>query len=294
MLHGLLYSAVKDVSITMSPDSFIYDATSNQWVQTLMIPSLLSEKEHLYHVKSTSPENSQAILAGTIQNQLDSDIRSIEITGEKQILSTIETLPNLLDDNNTINPVDLSKYIFRQKTMEILYTASKLHTHRKSILDLKNELKVFYKQMRLYMEANGMNEDTFMKILCEDVHICYSTLGTNEGCMLSESRNTSQRHQTVYRCGSETYRRKRNNINKIVRQDAIYNIQRSCSIQNHYLLEEQETYQENLDEYEDEPEEEITNDPNDTTDIDNYNTEFIREDIYSTQQTIEIARAVSE
>ena len=289
VLHGLLYSAVKDVTITMSPDSFIYDAMSNQWVQTLMIPSLLSEKEHVYHVKSTSQQDSQAIVAGTIQNQLDSHGRTINITGENEILSSIDQLPNLTDENNIVEAVDLSKYIFRQKTMEMLYAASKLHTHKKSILELKEELKVFYKQMQLYMEAKGLKKDTFMKILCEDVYICYSTLGTNEGCMLSESRNTSQRHQTVYRCGSETHRGKRN---RIVRQNANCSIQRSCSIQNHYDLEEPETYQENPDEYEEK--DETTNDPNDATDIDNYNTEFINEQVYSTQQTIEVTRAVSD
>jgi hypothetical protein len=247
----------------MSPEASIYDAATNQWVQTLMVPAMLSEKNHLYHVKSSIPENAHIILAGTVQNQLDSNDIAIEITGENQILCDIVTLPNLVDedDHTIIEPVNLSKFIFRQRTMELLYAASKVNVDNKSIVNLKKLLKNFFKQMRLYMEANDLSEDTFMKILCEDIHLSYVTLGTSEGCMLSESRNTSQRQQTLYRSGSESCQKQR--PNHITRQNAL------CD----------GIEAENVDE--------------DTKDIENYNAEFIREDIYSTQETIEITRAVS-
>jgi hypothetical protein len=281
VIHALLYSAVKDVSITMSSNNMIYDATNNQWVQTLQIPFLLSEKEHLYHVKSSSPEDAEAIITGTILNQLDSNLQ-LEITGENQILSTIMVLPKLEDEHGQIEIelVDLSKYIFRQKTMELLYTASKQYIYNDTMENFKQSLKDFYKKMRLYMEANSLNEDTFMKILCEDIHISYITLGTHEGAMLSESRNTSQRQQSNYRSGSNTYR--------ILRQNAVCGgIQRSCSIQNHYQLEHDYCDEENIDE------EVVDQGNNDPTDINNYNTSFIQEDIYSTQETLNIIRAVS-
>jgi hypothetical protein len=125
-----------------------------------------------------------------------------------------------------------------------------------------------------------------MKILCEDIHLSYSTIGTEEGCMLSESRNTSQRQQTVYRSGSDSCQRQQST--NIIRQNAVVidnGLQRSCSIQPYH-------YEENVDEeeYDEENLYQSTNDPND---IENYNTEFITEDIYSTQDTIEITRAVS-
>jgi len=280
VIHALLYSAVKDVSITMSSNAMIYDATNNKWVQTLQVPVLLSEKEHLYHVKSSSPEDAQATITGTILNQVDSDDISLEITGENEVLSNTIPLPNLLDEDDVLQPVDLSKYIFRQKTMELLYTASKQHIYNDTMENFKQNLKAFYKQMRLYMEANGLNEDTFMKILCEDIHISYVTLGTEQGSMLSESRNTSQRQQSNYRSGSNTHR--------ILRQNAVCgDLQRSCSIQNHYQLEDEYCDEENIEE---EPVYERTNDP---TDINNYNTDFIQEDVYSTQETLNIIRAVS-
>ena len=280
VIHALLYSAVKDVSITMTENARIYDATNNKWVQTLQIPVLLSEKEHLYHVKSSLPEEAaEATITGTILNQLDSELQ-LEITGENQILSNIMTLPNLVDEDNVIEPVDLSKYIFRQKTMELLYVASKQYIYDDNMENFKQSLKAFYKQMRLYMEENGLNEDTFMKILCEDIHISYVTLGTDQGSMLSESRNTSQRQQSNYRSGSNTHR--------ILRQNAVYGgIQRSCSIQNDYQLEDHYCDEENIEE---EVVDERTNDP---TDINNYNTDFIQEDVYSTQETLNIIRAVS-
>ena len=284
VLHDLLYSAVKDVSITMSPGASIYNAVNNQWVQTLLIPALLSEKEHLYNIKSSTPENAEATLEGTIMNQLDSDV-TLEITGDKQILSNIVTLPNLIDENNVIQPVDLSKYIFRQKTMELLYTASKINRYSPIAEDVKKSLKEFFKEMRMYMEANHLMEDTFMKILCEDIHLSYVTLGTEEGCMLSESRNTSQRQQTAYRSGSESCQRQFAPVH-MVRQNACVidnDIQRCSSIQYDYeeIVEDENNENNNYV------------DPNDPYDIENYNTAFIKDDIYSTQQTIEITRAVS-
>jgi len=279
VIHSLLYSAIKDVSITMNEYARIYDATNNKWVQTLHIPVLLSEKEHVYHVKSPSPEEAEAVIIGTILNQLDSDV-PLEITGENQMLCNIVTFPNLLNEDNLVDPVDLSKYIFRQKTMELLYAASKQDIYDDNMENCKQSLKVFYKQMRMYMEANGLNEDTFMKILCEDIHISYVTLGTHEGAMLSESRNTSQRQQSNYRSGSNTHR--------ILRQNAVCGgIQRSCSIQNDYQDEDDYCDEENID---GEVVDEKTNDP---TDINNYNTAFIQEDVYSTQETLNIIRAVS-
>jgi hypothetical protein len=291
IIHTLLYSAVKDVSITMSPDALIYDADKNQWVQTLMVPSLLSEKEHMYHVKSCSPETVIATLEGTIQNQLDDDGLMIdgcpiliEITGENEILCSTHKFPNLIDDDNVICPVNLSKYIFRQKTMELLYESSKINKNPESIVKIKKDLKNFFKQMRLYMEQNDLSEDTFMKILCEDIHLSYLTIGTDEGCMLSESRNTSHCQQTLYRSGSESCRRPLSNIR---RQNAVSNhIQRSYSIQQ-YDNEEG-------DECEDDEDVEHNNaESDDPNNIENYNTAFIREDIYSTQETIEIARTIS-
>jgi hypothetical protein len=52
-------------------------------------------------------------------------------------------------------------------------------------------------------------------------------------------------------------------------------------------LEDEYCDEENIEE---EPVYERTNDP---TDINNYNTDFIQEDVYSTQETLNIIRAVS-
>jgi hypothetical protein len=295
IIHTLLYSAVKDVSITMSPDALIYDAVKNQWVQTLMVPALLSEKEHMYHVKSSSPETVIATLEGTIQNQLDDDGLmiddcpiSIEITGENEILCSICKFPDLISDDGVTCPVNLSKYIFRQRTMELLYESSKINKNPESIVKIKKDLKHFFKQMRLYMEENDLSEDTFMKILCEDIHLSYLTIGTDEGCMLSESRNTSHYQQTLYRSGSDSCRRPQSNIR---RQHAVSNhIQRSYSIQQ-YDNQEGDECEDHEDVEEDEQHKIAKSD--DPNDIENYNTAFIREDIYSTQETIEITRAIS-
>jgi hypothetical protein len=172
--------------------------------------------------------------------------------------------------------------------MELLYIASKINRYSHIAEDVKKSLKEFFKEMRMYMEANNLMEDTFMKILCEDIHLSYVTLGTEEGCMLSESRNTSQRQQTAYRSGSESCQRQFAPVH-MVRQNACVidnDIQRCSSIQYDYeeIVEDENNENDENNNYVD---------PNDPYDIENYSTAFIKDDIYSTQQTIEITRAVS-
>lgn len=271
VIHSLLYSAIESATISMSPDTFIYDAKNNKWVQTLEIPSLLSEKEHIYHIKSNDPDNVYSTISGTICNQLDSSYIYVNITGQNEILSVTYSLPNLVNEKDEIVPIDLSKYIFRQRTMELLFAASKISNRMSYFDNIKNHMKDIFRKMRKYMEENQLNDDTFMKILCEDIHLSYSTLGTSEGYMLSESRNISQQYQTLYRSGSETCQRTQDQ-NIIGRQTNAESQLEFCDEQTQI----HDVYNQ-IDPY----------------DIDSYNTEFITEDIYSTQETIEITRAVS-
>jgi uncharacterized protein YegL len=74
IVYSLLYSAIENVTIHMSEGSYIYDAVTNSWNQTLTIPVLLSEKENIYHIKSTNIENVVATIYGTICNELENNV----------------------------------------------------------------------------------------------------------------------------------------------------------------------------------------------------------------------------
>ena len=100
-----------------------------------------------------------------------------------------------------------------------------------------------------------------MKILCEDIHISYSTLGSREGNMLSQSRNTSQIDQSCHRSGSAYVIGR--NIRRIVHLSDDENSNSDSDSDN-------DSVSTNVNKY----------------DISNYNNQFITEDVYSTQDTI--------
>lgn len=240
IVHALLYSVLENTIITMSNETLLYDAKTNSWKESLQISSLISEKKNIFHIKTkNSPMNVTCSLSGIISDTNDAYHYIIEQNNHD-------------DDNDN----DLSKYIFRQMTMELLYKASNIG-FVDNIASLKQEMKIFFKKMNIYMKNNNMQEDTFMKILCEDIHISYSTLGSPEGNMLSQSRNTSQIDQSCHRSGSGFTRRR-------------------PTISDSDCDSESESESDNKSE----------STELDTYDIDKYNNAFIKEDIYSTQDTI--------
>lgn len=295
IVHTLLYSAIQNATISMNEGSFIYDAKTNSWEKSLMIPVLLSEKEYIYHIKTTDLDNTTCILDGNVYNEETIS----EIKNEKDVLSIIKHNSNIYEKSD----IDLSKYIFRQKTMELLYEATNINKDDKN--SLKKKMKDFFRTMCIFMEANKLQDDIFMKVLCEDIHISYTTLGSAYGSMLSASRNVSQREQTCYRSGSAMHKNQdatsfNDYLFKITHNEIDNYIPKNKKIKrqsgklffssqnyNDYYLDENEQIEdhENIDDF-------PTN-PNDPYNIDNYNMEFITEDIYSTQEAISIIRGVS-
>jgi hypothetical protein len=245
IVHSLLYSVLENGTITMSDGSLIYDAKTNCWKESIQIPSLISEKENIYHIKSINPAN--PITCSLSGNIVNTD-------------NTTNTFHCIIKQNESDEEVDndLSKYIFRQITMELLHKAANIGIEDNISL-LKQEMKTVFKKMKMYMNTNNLEEDIFMKILCEDIHISYSTLGSREGNMLSQSRNTSQIDQSCHRSGSAYVRGR--NIRRIVHLS---------DDENSNSDSDNDSVSTNVNKY----------------DISNYNNQFITEDVYSTQDTI--------
>lgn len=241
IVHSLLYSVLENVTITMSEGSLIYDARTNQWEQSLRVSSLLSEKENTYHIKThSSPSFDVTCSLSGIMSDTNDDYECV-----------------IGHSDSESSEVDLSKYIFRQMTMELLHKASNICLYD-NITSLKNEMKLFFKKMNMYMNDNQLQNDAFMKILCEDMHISYSTLGSSEGNMLSQSRHTSQIDQSCHRSGSG-YR-----MRVFGRQHATVDSDSDSDSDADSESTEMNKY-----------------------DIDKYDNAFITDDIYSTQNTID-------
>ena len=93
--------------------------------------------------------------------------------------------------------MNLAKYLYRQKTQELLYKA-KESKNKDDIKIVKREINTFFKNMREYMNKNDLVDNKFMKNLCDDICIVYRTIGTHLGIMYNISRLTTQSRQQTY------------------------------------------------------------------------------------------------
>jgi hypothetical protein len=58
--------------------------------------------------------------------------------------------------------------MFRQKTLELLFKAKSIDDKPQEKL-FKDELKIFFKTMRMYMKTNNLSHDKFLINLCDDI-----------------------------------------------------------------------------------------------------------------------------
>jgi hypothetical protein len=128
---------------------------------------------------------------------------------------------------------DLTKYLIRQQTQELLYKVKQHNIKNKPVyfnkfydnLDLipipnhnsitnpnktinnsniqkeqllKEELHNFLQKMIQYMEEQKLEEDPFMKMLYNDIYISHKLLGNKKASLYACSRHTSQGEQTGY------------------------------------------------------------------------------------------------
>jgi len=190
IVHSLFYKALEDVTINCN-NCEIYDFETNEWNNKLEIGNLLYEQNKTYHIRSNNPENCK--------------IEIISNACKKENIIKIENI-NL---TNNDNDKDLIKYLFRQKTQELLFKARKISEENNlsmypfpqdTITNMKKDLKKFLNSLLEYMKNNELQDDNFLKMLCDDIYIVNKTLGTRYGNMFSCARQTSQGRQQSYTC----------------------------------------------------------------------------------------------
>jgi len=204
ILHGVLYKVLTNVSIEAS-NCLVYDYKNNIWCTSLKVVDIISESNKVYHFISTNPDDCSVLLKAQAKENDSIMYYGFSISNEN--LSS-----------------DLSNYVFRQRTLQLLYKIKnfiekKNHSKRDlavfrgfenstinrdspSIMEeqnmLKTELKNFMDEMKKYMTDNSLNDNGFMKNLCDDIYISYRTFDTKFGAMYNTARQSSQGAQRCY------------------------------------------------------------------------------------------------
>ena len=197
-LHRYIYPALKNVEIVLD-NGLIYDWKTNNWVERLVEPIIVGEIEKIYHIKTSQPTSVCAELYGIVCStaEIGDPTDYNMLSGELEHLESVYVMPALINvATNKVND-DLTKYMFRQKTLELLFKAKSI-VDKQEVNVFKQELKVFFKKMRMYMKANDLYQDKFLINLCDDISIMYHSIGTQLGMMYTTARQTSQGRQYTY------------------------------------------------------------------------------------------------
>jgi hypothetical protein len=185
ILDKILNKILKNVTI-LANDGEIYDWKTNTWMESIETDNIVGECNKTYHVRSLTPATFYITITGTI---VESD----------------EPFVAVIDTRNYEQ--DLTRNKFRQQTLELLFEVTEFNEtrpnlkHKKNIAFLKEmkvKLKELLKAMKLHMDTTNTRDDKFINVLCDDIVMCYKTLGTNLSSMFTCSRQTSQGTQGIH------------------------------------------------------------------------------------------------
>jgi uncharacterized protein YegL len=202
-VHRFLYPGLKDIRLEVE-NGTIYDWKTNKWVSVLEEPDLVSEVDKYYHLVTDNPSELDVSIYGIEAGVDVESSEDVSLDLSSKLLDIVEVIPDLIDyhTNLVIEPNDLSKYMFKQLTQELLFKAKSNEYDNNEVYYFKELLRNVFKKMRKYMRSKGLLEDPFMKQLCNDISIIYSTVGNSIGIMFAMSRSCSQGRQQSYNTNS--------------------------------------------------------------------------------------------
>jgi len=220
ILHSLLYKLLYDVDIILD-NGLVYNYVSNLWTNRLYIGDVTGETNKIYHIISSCPDDCRLL-----------------IQCKKNRNDKFNTLSFNIDKKDNDVETKFDKYIFRHRTLEILYEAKKCQEDKNNhynykhfsnfdsftdfddfandnLIQNEDDYKKKYdeieknaecikkKMFGLLLEMKKYMQDNtcndeFIKNLSSDIYISRKTFGTKYGAMYICARQISQGTQRCY------------------------------------------------------------------------------------------------
>ena len=188
VLHALYYTALTDITIELT-DAEIYDYKTNTWSSRLFVPSIVSEATKTYHIRSATPDQACATISACSAIHDETEPTLIE--------DDVTPIPALRQQDNSFILIDLSVYMLRQRTQELMYNA---HKHSIETPDnqeqgqiIKNDMRNHLKFMQTYAKEKS---DDILTALIGDMMVILKTFGGRRAAMYTAVRSGSQGRQT--------------------------------------------------------------------------------------------------
>ena len=180
IIHSIMYKFLTNVEITIT-NGLIYNFNHNLWSNSLNVNDITTESNKTFHIISNNDEICNIKL--TAYNIIDKTDFTVTLFKEKEY-------------------IDLTKYIFRQRTLELLYSVKNYLKYNTPTELLSNQFKqnlhFFIQEMKQYMSDNNLLNDIFMKNLCDDIYISHKTMNSKYANMYVSARQTSQGNERIY------------------------------------------------------------------------------------------------
>ncbi len=175
IFHSIFFKRYIHVTFESKTGLEFYDFRTDTWAPSLAVDALLSESERTFHVRFA-------------------DRGDRATYGEKGATVTLSDRQGSIDKVWSCETADVQKYIFRQRTQELLYAAQKTPVDPA----LKARLKAVLAEMKGYMDAHLLNGDAFYVALCDDLAIAIRTYGTEHAYMFVTGRINSNGFERAY------------------------------------------------------------------------------------------------
>jgi hypothetical protein len=204
IIHEIIYKHLTNVNISVH-NCLIYNYKTNTWQTDLYVGNIVSEASKIFHLASTCPLDTKVTV------HFDKDANHVFLE---------------LNNNFALHCDELSKYIYRQRTLQLLFISNQVQSIEKSMhntfgffdKDIDYNVEMFnlrqkqsdikYKLLSLFEEMKKIIDDypdskdnKFIKNLCDDIYVAYCTFGTKHGTMYSSARQISQGTQRSYSAG---------------------------------------------------------------------------------------------
>ena len=206
ILHGIIYKLLKNVKLTIQ-NGFIYDFKNNSWIDKINVGEIVSEADKIYHIISNTPK--ECIITVTAESVSDNSEFRMTVINEDEVsqdltkyiyrqrtLQHLAIVSDFLKRKHEINVIN-NFTIFMPSSIDLILSSNSkpLITEEKTI---RGNLKKFIEEMKNYMTEHNLNDDKFFKNLCDDIYIVYRTFGTTYAAMYTVARQTSQGTQRCY------------------------------------------------------------------------------------------------
>ena len=184
ILHKIVYNILTDTELIIE-NGLVYDFNNNNWVERIIVGNIASESDKTFNIVSNTPSNCKVYIK-TKYNKI-----------------------NVSYNSNFGENRDLTIHTYRQRTMQTLYHAYQLcktkrtqQSHNTGLEEFEmfktNCLLPLIEEIKTYIHDNNMQENKFLKNLCDDIYVCYKSIGTQCDYMFCKARQNSQGNQRLY------------------------------------------------------------------------------------------------